>query len=128
MEQQQSQTPLVTGFQVAAVYTSDLDRARRFYVDMLGLEERGAMAPGVLLGVGSFTLYLEGGRVSGAGAGMVSPTISLCFDSSSIRAAYDKLRQAEVAVVEEYREYSPEFAMFRVADPDGNVLEFAGRP
>jgi catechol 2,3-dioxygenase-like lactoylglutathione lyase family enzyme len=123
-----SSKPLVTGFQTAAVYVTDLERARSFYVDTLGLEDRGEMAPGRLLGVGEFSLYLEGGRRERQGAGMSMPTVSLCFDASSIRSAFDTLRDAGAPVVEEYREYSPEFAMFRIADPDGNVVEFAGRP
>lgn len=129
MEEQSSpNVPLVTGLQVVAIYVTDLDRARRFYADLLGFEDRGELSPGRLLKSGDLTLYLEGGRKPGSPAGMELPTTSLCFDSASIRRAYETLRAAEVPVVEEYREHSPEFAMFRVADPDGNVVEFAGHP
>ncbi len=31
-------------------------------------------------------------------------------------------------VVEEYQEPADGFAMFRVEDPDGNVIEIAGKP
>ena len=35
---------------------------------------------------------------------------------------------AGVPVIEKYQQAGETFAMFRVADPDGNVVEFAGTP
>ena len=46
----------------------------------------------------------------------------------SVKAAWGRLSELDVTVVEPYQEFAPTFAMFRIADPDGHVLEFAGTP
>ena len=119
---------LVTGVNVIAIYVADLERAKRFYVDTLGLAERGGMAPGVVLSVGETTVYLEAGRTGSVDPGISLPTVSICFDTPSVRAAFDELKAKSVRVVEELRSVGDDFAMFRIADPDGNVVEFAGKP
>ena len=121
-------TPLVLGVNVVAIYVSDLDRAKHFYTQILGLQESNDMPPGILLSAGDFTIYLEGGRKGNHEPGMTLNTVSPCFSSASIRNAYNVLKEQGIHIVEDYVEYTPQFAMFRCADPDGNVLEFAGMP
>jgi hypothetical protein len=45
-----------------------------------------------------------------------------------VKDAFEKLADAEVKIVSDYEEFSPDFAFFRIADPDGNKIEFAGKP
>ena len=45
-----------------------------------------------------------------------------------MKNAYEKLNAAGVTVVEDYQEFAPTFGAFRIADPDGNVIEFASKP
>lgn len=118
----------VTGVAVIAVYVTDLERAHAFYTNVLGLYEKAPMPPGVMLGAGDTTIYLEGGREGRAAAGLDAPTVSLCFDTPSVRATWEALQAEGVVVVDPYGELSPEFAMFRIEDPDGNVIEFVGKP
>jgi catechol 2,3-dioxygenase-like lactoylglutathione lyase family enzyme len=120
--------PIVTGLGVLAVYATDLDRSRKFYEEVLGFEFSGDMSPGVLLKAGDLSLYLEAGRTPSTAPGLERSTLSACLATSSVRAAWDRLQAAGVRVVEEYILHGESFAMFRVADPDGNVLEFAGTP
>ena len=47
---------------------------------------------------------------------------------NGVKAAYDKLINADAMIITDYAEYSQSFAMFRIADPDGNCLEIAGEP
>jgi catechol 2,3-dioxygenase-like lactoylglutathione lyase family enzyme len=118
----------VDGLAVVAIYVADLERAASFYVDVLGLVPAGDMPPGRLLKAGDAVVYLEGGRRGRAGAGLQAPTVSACFRAPSVKACWERLCEANAPVVEEYRELGPGFAMLRVEDPDGNVVEVAGEP
>jgi len=118
----------VTGLNVIAVYVSDLDRAKAFYVDRLGFEVSEDHGPGVLLSAGDVTLYLEGGRAPDVAPPTTQPEVSPCFAVESVRRAYENLKAAGVTVVTDYVKYAPTYALFRVADPDGNLIEFAGTP
>ncbi len=120
--------PLVTEVAVVAIYVRDLERALEFYRDQLGLEVQGTMDPGVLLTAGATTLYLEGGRQVLAPPGMEGCTTSLCLTGPSIQRIWEHLQACGVHVVEPWLQHGPDFAMFRVEDPDGNVVEFAGKP
>jgi hypothetical protein len=122
-------TPLVTGLAVIAIHGADLARSRACHEGLLGLEARGSVPPGQLLRAGGATVSLEGGgRRRPAGAGLDRATASACFATTSVRAAWKALQSAGVPVVEPYRQLAPAFAMLRVADPDGTVVELAGEP
>lgn len=121
-------SPLVTGLAVLAVYVTDLERARRFYVDVLGFQQAGGMSPGILLQAGDVTLYLEGGREPSPAPGTTGTTTSACFYTGSVREAWARIQELGLPVVEPYTEHAPTFAMFRIADPDGNVIELVGKP
>jgi catechol 2,3-dioxygenase-like lactoylglutathione lyase family enzyme len=118
----------VNGLQVLAVYCSDLERSKSFYRDILGFGDEQEMPPGALLFQDGITLYLEPGRVPAEKGALKHPEICPCFGTESIKNAFQSLKDAGVKIVTEYTEYAPTFAMFRVADPDGNVIEFAGEP
>jgi catechol 2,3-dioxygenase-like lactoylglutathione lyase family enzyme len=121
-------TVKIEKLQVLAIYSSDLERSKRFYIDHLGFEEAGQMPPGVLLAGGGMTLYLEGGREPRAGGALAHPCISPCLDPGGVREAHDRLAAAGVPIVEKLQVFGDQFAMTRIADPDGNVLELAGAP
>lgn len=118
----------VTGLQVIAVYCSDMERAKSFYIDKLGFSQGDEMSPGIMLNASDLTIYLEPGRESQKREMLKHPEISLCLSTESVKDAYEKLKDAGVAVVSDYVEFASTFAMFRVADPDGNTIEFAGAP
>jgi catechol 2,3-dioxygenase-like lactoylglutathione lyase family enzyme len=124
---------LITGFQVLSIYVSDLARAVDFYTNVLGMETDEQYPPheakkGIILKAGGLMIYLEGGRSATNDPGMTANTISPTFTTDSIRAAYEAIKAKNAPFVEDYYEESPDFAMFRVADPDGNIIEFAGKP
>lgn len=127
----ESKHQLISGFNVIAIYVSDLARAKDFYVNVLGMkfdEKNSAGGNGVILHGGGLMFYVEGGRTHQVQPGMTANTISPTFASSSIRHAYNILKEQGVPIVEEYNQPNESFAMFRIADPDGNVIEFAGKP
>ncbi len=99
-----------------------------FYTERLGFEKGEDMSPGVLLRAGDVTLYLEPGRKTRESASREFPEFSPCFASESVKQSYEVLKSAGVTIVEDYQEYGPTFALFKIADPDGNLIELAGQP
>jgi len=118
----------IENLQVIAIYVTDLDVALDFYVGQLGMERLGDMQPGVLLKAGDQTIYLEGGRKLPFEPALERAGCAPCFGTASVRATFEHFVALGIAVVQPYQEFSDEFSMFRIADPAGNVLEFAGRP
>lgn len=86
------------------------------------------MPPGVLLKSGDITLYIEGGRRLREGEARGFAEFSPCFATDSVRRSYEILSNAGVQIVKEYQEFGPTFALFQIADPDGNLIEIAGEP
>ncbi len=117
-----------SGVQVVAVYCSDLGRSKAFYCEQLGMIEGDMMGPGVLLTCGQTSIYLEGGRTPRCNVNQSEADVSLCLATASIKQAAAATEAAGIRLVTPYTEFAPTFAMFRLADPDGNVIEFAGAP
>ena len=118
----------VTGLQVISVFCSDLENSKNFYIDHLGFNNPQDMPPGILLYSGELTLYLEPGRQSRNPELLKFPEISPCFACDSVKEAYENLKNAGISIVSDYVEYEEQFAMFKIADPDGNLIELAGNP
>jgi catechol 2,3-dioxygenase-like lactoylglutathione lyase family enzyme len=121
-------TTSVRDLNVLAVYVTDLDRSVEFYGKHLGFNRGEDMEPGVLMSAGSVTLYLEASRKSKRDEAVPTAEFSPCFATDSVKASYEALKAAGVRIVSPYSEFAPTFAMFRIADPDGNLIEFAGKP
>ena len=118
----------VKGLQVLSLYVSDLERSVDFYTGVLGFAPQGEVPPGKTLRSGELTLYIEPGRESRENRPGETAEFSPCFETFSVRETYRALMKLGVRIHEEYAEYSPEFAIFKILDPDGNIIEFAGRP
>lgn len=120
-------TTTVEDLNVIAVLAADIDRMEAFYCRHLGFARAGVMNPGVLLRAGGVTLYLEACS-DRSGDGDSRAGFMPCFATGSVRGSYDSLKAAGVPIADEYTECSPTFALFRIRDPEGNLVEFAGRP
>lgn len=121
-------TVTVRDLNVLSVFVSDLSRSEAFYRDHLGFVKLDDMEPGVLMKAGGVTLYIEACRLNGRGGLSDTAEFSPCFETDGVRASYEALKKAGIVVNTEYREFGPSFALFRVCDPDGNLIEFAGKP
>jgi catechol 2,3-dioxygenase-like lactoylglutathione lyase family enzyme len=113
-----------------SVCVSDLDRAKVFYGDVLGLSElpRPDLGfPGAWYAVGeSQELHLIGHPPSKTMCG--TPDIDgrdghFAFRVSSYDETLARLRERDVPVIESPRNKTP-WAQIYVTDPDGNVIEF----
>lgn len=120
-------TVTVKGLNVIAIYVADLERAKSFYINELGFVPSQEMPPGILLTAGDLTIYIEGGRTSKVDS-YNAAELHPCFATDSVKASYLALKEKGVKIVTDYIEYAPTFALFRIADPDGNTIEFAGHP
>ena len=122
-------TTQVKGLQVLAFYVSDLQKSKAFYMNHLGFEEAEfKMDPGIILRVEKLMIYLEEVENRVEVNHLVESEVSPCFEVHSVKESYQSLRDAGVRVITEYVEYAPTFALFRIGDPDGNLIEFAGKP
>jgi predicted enzyme related to lactoylglutathione lyase len=114
---------------VIGIYVSDLQAAVSFYVNTMGLEDKGCIGPGHMLALGEASFYLEGGRSKNSEKQkMKEADITVCFGVESVKSAYDAVQEKGVQIVMKYTEYGPEYAVFMVTDPDGNIIEIAGSP
>lgn len=122
-------TVSVSQLHLLSIYVSDLEGACEFYIKHFGFEEAEDMPPGKLLKGAGAMLYLEAGRVPRAQDEEPQPAeMCPCFGLESIKRGHQALEDAGLHVLMPYTEYAPTFAMFAVADPDGNRIEFAGKP
>lgn len=118
----------ITGFAHVAIVVDDLDAARRFYVEVLGLPELRRPdfgVPGLWLRSGALQLHLlENATMPVPGPGF--PHFALAIDSREWDATIDALRIADVSFLSEPSERDdfgvPVRAAF-IRDPAGNVIE-----
>lgn len=125
-----SQPPQITDILETVLYVEEIDRAERFYRDVLGLRQIGK-EPGrhVFFRVGSGVLLLfhaEGTRRRGSvpshGA---EGQIHVCFTTPSADYEGWKTQLQEHGVAIEQEVAWPRGRSFYFRDPDGNLLELA---
>jgi len=121
-------TTQVKDMHVLAIYVTDLEKSQAFYAEHLGFEKTQDMTPGILMKAGDVTLYLEADRKKGRDESMSTTEFSPCFATDSVKTSYDALEKAGISIVSPYQEFGPTFSFFRIRDPDGNLIEFAGTP
>ncbi|WP_011299365.1 VOC family protein [Cupriavidus necator] len=128
----------ILGIDHLVLRTADVDRLRRFYVDVLGCSvEREQPAFGLTqlrAGSGLIDLVsLDGplGRAGGAGPGAEGRNLDhFClridpFDADAVRASLAR-HGVEASAVEQRFGAEGKGPSLYVKDPDGNVVEFKG--
>ena len=116
-----------TGVHHISFAVSDLERSRRFYEGVLGLEliERPDIGlPGVWYGAGNAEVHLiqtPNGADVGTRPGATTPLANHnAFSVEDYQKTVDHFKRAGIDVIET----SAENGQLWVSDPDGNVLEF----
>ena len=114
-----------------AVYVTDLERAKKFYTEILGFRIRVELGPELCFLVsesGLIHIYLEGGcrtRITG------ERDVRLGFFLESARPAgeiYEELREAGVELLDDApRRVGDDIQTFRLRDPDGNIIEVSAK-
>jgi predicted enzyme related to lactoylglutathione lyase len=115
-----------------AVYVSDTERAKKFYTETLGFQMAADINPNLCFlksQSGRINIYLEGGKRRGSVDG---ETCRLSFFLQTEKPAsevFEYLKDRGVKVLQD----GPQFVgddtyCFQFEDPDGNILEVAGKP
>jgi predicted enzyme related to lactoylglutathione lyase len=119
----------VNDLAVISIYVSNLKEAKGFYVGVLGLEDKGDMGPGCMLALGDSSFLLEpGGENNLENQSMKFANTVVCFGVESVKQAYEEIEKSGIPITMKYSEYSPEYAVFMISDPDGNIIEMVGIP
>ena len=114
---------------VIGIYVSDLQASKNFYINDLGFNDRGDMRPGCMLELGEMSFYLEPGRKKRIeNRQFKDADITICFNVESVKKTYEEFEKRQIPIIRKYVEYSLEYAMFMISDPDGNIFEIAGNP
>ena len=125
---------MITGIEHFAVVTTDVEKAAKFYTEVLGFKERGRLETAhsgtiIFIALGGTELELFGGgeiapRPEGRKVGYTH--IALTVDG--IDGDYDRISKqgVEFSMKPTTVESGMRIAFF--ADPDGNTLELVQRP
>jgi catechol 2,3-dioxygenase-like lactoylglutathione lyase family enzyme len=118
--------------QCLAVYVTDMERAKKFYTEVLGFDGRVDLGPSLCFlrsKSGEIDIYLESGHKP---TSLDNQTSRLSFFLESEKTAsetYAALKGAGVRLFGDAPELvSDDTACFKFADPDGNILEVSGKP
>lgn len=131
MSADSSERPRLTGLAVVAIYVDDLEPALAFYEGQLGFVVEDDMPPGKLLRLGDLQVYVEPGRAPrafGEAAELGRSEVAMALLCDGVLAFRARLEAQGARLIGNAFGDQEAFAMFRVADPAGNVVEIAGRP
>jgi catechol 2,3-dioxygenase-like lactoylglutathione lyase family enzyme len=125
---------MFTEIRCLAVYVTDMERAKKFYTEVLGFEISADVHPNLCFlrsktGRGKVPIYLEGGHKP---ASADDDTARLSFflePEKRVPEVFEELKRAGVKILQEAPELvSDDIMWFQFCDPDGNILEVSGKP
>ncbi len=102
-------------------YVSDLERAKKFYEETLGLEKKYEYSSYVGFECGGVEIGLIPKLEKGQKVGPLSPPVNFLVDD--VEKVYNQLKQKRVKFVEELHEEPWGGRQATFTDPDGNTLE-----
>jgi len=120
--------PTTLGIRHIALRVKDLDRARRFYVDVLGYAVEWEPDPeNLYLTSGTDNLALHRAESVNAGGALDHFGIVL-KKAEDVDAWADHLKSKGLALEKEPKTHRDGARSFYVKDPEGNVLQFIHHP
>lgn len=115
-----------------AVYVTDMQRAKKFYTEILGFEISAELGPNLCFlksKSGKIYIYLEGGNKPTSIDPQTSRLSFFLQAENSASETYATLKSAGVKLLQKAPEQVGEDTYcFQFEDPDGNIIEVAGRP
>lgn len=114
-----------------AVYVTDLETSKRFYTGVLGFRLSAQVADDLCFlesTSGLVHVYLKGG-MEPRSVGRNSTRLSFFLETEeSVSETYEKLRSSGVSLIGDSPEHVGDgIFCFQFEDPDGNIIEVAGR-
>ena len=125
---------MITGIEHFAVVTTDVEKAAKFYKDVLGFRERGRLQTAhsgtiifITLGGAELELF-GGGEIAPKPEGRKVGYTHIALTVDDIGADYERIAKTgvEFSMKPTAVESGMKIAFF--ADPDGNTLELMQRP
>ncbi|MBD3285043.1 hypothetical protein GF359_01595 [candidate division WOR-3 bacterium] len=120
---------MFTSINTVAVYVSDMERAKKYYTEILGFKLKHDFGNLCFLVSDSerITVYLEAGYEPSP-ADYKSTHLSFFLTTAkSTKETFDELKSKGVQILDaEPEEVGDGVYVFRFCDPDGNVLEATG--
>ena len=120
------------------IVVKDLDRSRRFYVDVLGMREvprPGFHFAGSWFQAGTTQIHLILEHAESGPAGIYGPdrrpssrTHHFAFEVADSEAAYARLQELGVPIVSPPKQRPDGAVQVFVSDPDGHVVELCTPP
>ncbi len=113
-----------------AIYVSDMERAKRFYTEILGFDVRADLCPTLCFLIsksGNINIYLEAGHKPNP-VDMDDTHLSFFLETEkSAKETFDALKAAGVEILNDApEEVGDGVFAFQFLDPDGNILEATG--
>lgn len=122
---------MFTDVSCLAVYATDYRRAKRFYTEVLGFDVRVELGPNLCFLVsksGKVNIYLEGGYEPNAVDERMARLSFFLEAEKSVFETYEDLKEAGVRLLDNAPEQvGNDRYVFRLADPDGNIIEVSGK-
>ena len=113
-----------------AIYVTDLERAKKFYVEILGFKISADLGPTLCFLAsesGDIDIYLEGGHKPSTVDNRTSRLSFFLRSEKSAADTFDALKTAGVKLLQSKPEpVGDDTYCFQFSDPDGNVIEVAG--
>jgi hypothetical protein len=111
---------------VDAIHTTSLKQALFFFAKLVRLDHSGVPAR-VTITCGDARLHLHDAHIGAVDRRLGFGDSAVRLNTPSVRHAHDALMRSGARMVDDLRELSPEYAAFRIADADGNLVEISGR-
>lgn len=123
---------MFTGVRTVAVYVTEMEKAKEFYTGLLSFEISADLGPTLCFlrsKSGQVHIYLEGGHKPNF---VDDDTARLSFflePERGVAETFESLKAAGVRLLQAApEEVGDDTWWFQFQDPDGNILEVAGRP
>ena len=123
---------MFAGVRTVAVYVTQIEKAKEFYSGLLGFGVSADLGPNLCFlrsKSGQVHIYLEGGHKPSS---VDDDTARLSFflePEKGVSETFESLKAAGVELLQEApEEVGDDTHWFQFKDPDGNILEVAGRP
>jgi predicted enzyme related to lactoylglutathione lyase len=118
---------ILKSFNAARIFVDDLDRARRFYRDVLELDEKSVGPEWAVFDIDGRDIVLEAVAADDPERALVGRLLAVSFTVEDIDVAYRNLvaRGVSFPAPPELQPWGGILAFPR--DPDGNILTLVGR-
>jgi lactoylglutathione lyase len=118
---------ILKSFNAVRIFVDDLDRARRFYRDVLELDEKSAAPEWAVFDIDGRDIVVETVAADDPERGLVGRLLAVSFTVDDIDGVYRNLvaRGVSFPTPPEMQPWGRDTAFPR--DPDGNILTLVGR-